>query len=104
MTASFVALYPRPDDADGFEAHFAAVHLPIVQRYPGVRSVSVTRLTGTPRGGPPDYHLLLVAEFASDEEMGAALRSDAGVESARDARAMKQRFGVAPVLLLGRDL
>jgi uncharacterized protein (TIGR02118 family) len=101
--ATFTALYEKPDDVEGFEEHYRTTHLPIVQSYPGVQSVTVTRFSGTPRGQAPAFHLMLVAQFASDEEMAAALRSDAGMASAKDAMAMAERFGVSPTMLLGAE-
>ncbi|MDP9406083.1 MAG: EthD family reductase [Actinomycetota bacterium] len=101
--ARFVALYERPDDVDGFEEHYRTTHLPLAQAWPGVRETRVTRFTGTPRGSAPAYYLQFEAEFDSDEEMAAALRSDAGMAAAKDAMAMAQRFGVTPVMLLGGE-
>ena len=73
-----------------------------MESWPGVQTIRVTRYSSTPRGGEPDFHLMISVEFTSDEDMAAALRSEAGMASARDAMAMKERFGVAPTMLLGR--
>ena len=102
--ARFVALYPMPEDPDGFDEHYASTHLPLAAAWPGVLSTTVTRFAATPRGTAPDYHLLFTAEFATDEEMAAALRSDAGLAAAQDARVMMEQFGVKPIMLLGGDL
>jgi uncharacterized protein (TIGR02118 family) len=101
--ATFVSLYRKPEDVEGFEAYFRDTHLPIVQRWPGIQATRIRRTTGTPRGGDAEFHLVVEVDFATDEEMAAALRSDAGMESARDARAMMERFGVAPTMMLARD-
>ena len=101
--ATFVSLYPKPDDVEGWEEHYRSVHIPIVERWPGVQSVRVTRFSSTPRGADAPYYLMAQVDFASDEEMAAALRSDAGVESARDAKAMAEQFGTTPTMLLGGD-
>jgi uncharacterized protein (TIGR02118 family) len=99
--ATFVALYEKPEDVAGFEDHFRTVHVDLMRRWPGVQSVTVTRFSGTPRGAAAPFHLMAVVTFASDEEMAAALRSDAGADAVRDAKATADRFGVAPVMLLG---
>ena len=99
--ATFVALYEKPEDTEAFEQHYRDVHMPILQRWPGVRSVEVVRLTSTPRGGEPPYHLMATATFDSVEQMQEALRSEAGAEAAQDARTMMERFGVGPAMLLG---
>ena len=101
--ATFVSLYPKPDDVEGWEEHYRSTHIPIVQRWPGVQSVRITRFSSTPRGTQAPYYLMAQVDFASDEEMAAALRSEAGVESARDARAMAERFGSTPTMLLGAE-
>ena len=101
--ARFVALYPTPADPDGFDEHYRTTHLPLVAAWPGVQSTTVTRFAATPRGTAPDYHLLIIAEFATDEEMAAALRSEAGTAAAQDARVMMEQFGVAPIMLLGDE-
>ncbi|MFP5356802.1 MAG: EthD family reductase, partial [Gemmatimonadota bacterium] len=41
-----IALYNVPDDPDAFDAHYREVHTPIVERYPNLREVRLTR----PRG------------------------------------------------------
>lgn len=101
--AKFVSVYEKPENVEGFEEHFRSTHLPIVQSWPGVQSVTVSRFTATPRRQPPAFHLMLVAEFATDEEMAASLRSESGMASAQDAKAMAEQFGVAPTMLLGED-
>lgn len=101
--ATFVVLYPRPDDVDGFEEHYRSVHMPILRTYPGATEVRVTRFSATPRGTAAPYHLLTEVEFDTDEEMAAALRSEQGAASARDAKAMAERFGITPAMMLGDD-
>jgi len=101
--AKFVALYANPDDAEGFEQHMRSTHIPICEQWPGVQQIRVTRFSSTPRGTDAPYHLMFEAEFTSDEEMAAALRSESGAESARDAKAMAQQYGVELTMLLGGD-
>ena len=102
--ATFVALYEKPEDPQGFEQHYRDVHRPILERWPGVRSVEVVRLTATPRGTEPAYYLMARATFDSTEQMQEALRSEAGTEAAQDARSMMEQFGVGPAMMLGDDL
>ncbi len=67
-------------------------------------AVRTRRFSATPRGGEPAYHLIVEADFVTDEEMAAALRSESGAASARDAMAMAEQFGVTPTMMLGTDL
>lgn len=101
--ATFVSLYPTPNDIEAWEEHFRSTHMPIVQRWPGIQSVRITRFSSTPRGTEPSFHLMAQIDFATDEEMAAALRSEAGAESAKDAMAMAQKFDSTPTMLLGGE-
>jgi uncharacterized protein (TIGR02118 family) len=46
-----IALYNQPDDQEAFDAHYRDVHAPIVERYPKLRSLRLTKLAGA--GGRP---------------------------------------------------
>jgi uncharacterized protein (TIGR02118 family) len=80
-----IALYNVPDDAAAFDAHYRDVHGPIVDRYPGIRDVRLTRPAGV-AGRPAPFHLMAEMSFDTDADLEAALISEAGVESARDLR------------------
>ncbi|MPZ73429.1 MAG: EthD family reductase [Nitriliruptorales bacterium] len=101
VMARFVALYPKPDDVEAFDEYYRTTHLPIAKSWPGMTAYTVTRFSATPRGTEAPYYLMAVAEWQTDEEMAAALRSDAGVASARDAKMMASQFGVTPTMMLG---
>ena len=102
--ATFVAVYTTPEDVEGFEEHYRATHLPLVESWPGVTGVTITRFAATPRGTPAPYYLMAQAHWPTDEEMAAALRSEAGMAAANDAKTMTDRFGVALEMMLGADL
>jgi uncharacterized protein (TIGR02118 family) len=99
----FIALYGKPDDADGFEEHYRRTHISIMERWPGVQSTHVSRVVGTPRGAEAPYHLVTDVAFASRDDFMQAMATDAGKESAQDARAMAERFGVELTMLLCED-
>jgi uncharacterized protein (TIGR02118 family) len=80
-----VALYNVPDDPDAFDAHYRDVHAPIVDRYPNVRSVRLTKPVGV-AGRPSPFHLMAEMTFDTDADLEAALASEAGIASARDLR------------------
>jgi uncharacterized protein (TIGR02118 family) len=80
-----VALYNVPDDPDAFDAHYRDVHAPIIDRYPNLRDVRLTKPVGVAGRAAP-YHLMAEMAFDTDADLDAALSSDAGVESARDLR------------------
>jgi uncharacterized protein (TIGR02118 family) len=101
--ATFVALYEKPADVEGFDEHYRTTHLPIAQSWPGVKNIRVVRFSSTPRGTESAHYLMFSAEWDTDEEMAAALRSDAGMAAAKDAMGIAEKFGVTPTMQLGSD-
>jgi uncharacterized protein (TIGR02118 family) len=80
-----IALYNVPEDPDAFDAHYRDVHTPIVSRYPNLRDVRLSKLSGV-GGRPSPYYLMAEMVFDSFGELDEALTSEAGAESARDLR------------------
>jgi uncharacterized protein (TIGR02118 family) len=80
-----IALYNQPDDPEAFDAHYRDVHTPIVRAYPKLRELSVSTPTGV-GGRPSPYYLMAEMTFDSQDDLNAALGSEAGIASARDLR------------------
>ena len=93
-----IALYSNPEDPAAFDAHYRDVHAPIVQRYPNLVSVRLTKADGI-GGRPAAYYLMAEMSFASRADLDDALASDAGRESGRDLR----NFAGAGVTLFVAD-
>ncbi|MGI8657247.1 MAG: EthD family reductase [Candidatus Limnocylindria bacterium] len=80
-----VVLYNQPDDADAFDAHYRDVHSPIVSRYPNLRDVRLSKLTGV-AGRDAAYYLMAEMLFDSAADLDEAVMSEAGAASAKDLR------------------
>jgi uncharacterized protein (TIGR02118 family) len=80
-----IALYSVPEDPEAFDAHYHDIHSPIVERYPNLRAVWLTRPQGV-AGRPSPFHLMAEMRFDTAVDLDAALMSEAGAESARDLR------------------
>ena len=93
-----IALYSQPDDPAAFDSHYRDVHTPIVNRYPNLRGVRLTKADGI-GDRPAAFYLLAEMRFDSRADLEAALASDAGRESGRDLR----NFASAGVSLLIAD-
>jgi len=78
-----IALYRRPSDTGEFDRHYDTVHTPLVQKYPGLRKLEITRVTGAPLGDAK-YYLMAEMYFDSKDAMDAALASVEGKAVARD--------------------
>ena len=93
-----IALYSQPEDPAAFDAHYRDVHAPIVQRYPNLVSMRLTKTDGI-GGRPAAYYVVAEMSFASRADLDDALASDAGRESGRDLR----NFAQAGVTLIVAD-
>jgi uncharacterized protein (TIGR02118 family) len=80
-----IVLYNEPEDRGAFDTHYREVHTPIVERYPRLRQLRVSRLEGV-GGRPSAYYLMAEMVFDSRADLEAAISSPAGVESGRDLR------------------
>jgi uncharacterized protein (TIGR02118 family) len=98
VSVRLIALYAPPEDPAAFDAHYRDVHAPIVQRYPGLRDLRLTRADGV-AGRAPAFYLMAEMAFDSRADLDAALASEAGIESGRDLRS----FAGAGVTLLVID-
>jgi uncharacterized protein (TIGR02118 family) len=84
-----IALYSAPADPEAFDAHYRDVHVPILNRYPNLREVKLSSPEGV-AGQPAPFYLMAEMVFDTDEDLAAALASDAGRESAKDLRNFAQ--------------
>ena len=84
MTVKLTVVYGTPDDKEGFEKHYMDVHVPIVQRWPGLQRVELSRVTGGPMGSPSPYYWMAELYFADEAALNEALGSPAGAEGGQD--------------------
>ncbi len=77
------ALFRKPSDTAEFDKHYDSIHTPLVKKYPGLRKLELTRITGAPIG---DTKFYLMAEMYWDTKtaMDSALGSTEGKAVARD--------------------
>jgi uncharacterized protein (TIGR02118 family) len=78
-----VALYRKPSDAESFDLHYDSIHTPLVRKYPGLRKLEITRITGAPIG-EAKFHLMAEMYFDSKDAMDKALASSEGKAVTRD--------------------
>jgi uncharacterized protein (TIGR02118 family) len=78
-----IALYRNPSDPAEFDKHYFDIHIPLVRKFPGLRKIEVTRVTGAPIG-EAKFHLMTEMYFDSRDAMDAALASSEGKAVTRD--------------------
>lgn len=94
-----VALYKKPDDVSSFDKHYAEVHAPLVRKMPGLRTMEVSKITGSAIGETPNY-LLCEMYFDSRDALDAALASPAGRAAGNDLMSFAAKY----VMLMYADV
>ncbi len=75
-------LFRQPQDVLEFETRWSNEFVPVVERMPGIRRVSVSRVIGGP-AGEVDLHLVHEFYFSDLEALQAAMASPAGQEAGK---------------------
>ena len=93
-----IALYNQPADPDLFRRHLRDVHLPIVARFPGLRSM---RFGFDLAAGdqPSPYFAAVQCDFDDKAALERALQSDPGQEAGADV----PNYALAGVTILTYD-
>ncbi len=78
-----IALYQKPADVDAFERHYAQVHIPLVEKIPGIRKTEWTRFLASPRGEAP-YYMMYEMYFDNMESYKAAMKSEENKAAGQD--------------------
>ena len=84
--ARVVVLYKKPTDPAAFDRYYAATHIPIAKRIPGLKKYDISKGPVATPAGPSEFHLVATLEF---DDMGAlqkALASPEGQAAGADLR------------------
>jgi uncharacterized protein (TIGR02118 family) len=81
--SKLVVLYKKPADPAHFEKHFRAVHMPLVEKMPGLRGFSFGPVTGLD-GAEGAYFWMFIGTFDSLKAINDALGSPAGQDVVAD--------------------
>lgn len=84
MTVKLVVLYTRPDDADAFDRHYLATHMPLVDRLPGLQRAETARFVAAADSGEQTYYRSAELYFADQGALAAAFGTDEGKATAAD--------------------
>jgi len=78
-----VALYKTPSDPEAFDKHYFGVHMPLVEKIPGLIKSEVSKLKALP-GTESSYYLITEMYYENMDSFNAAMASPEGKASARD--------------------
>lgn len=82
--AKLVVIYREPKDPAAFDAYYAATHVPLAQKIPGVKRYDVSTGPVTGPNGKTDVHLVATLYFGSLADLKAGLASPEGKAAAAD--------------------
>lgn len=78
--------YGQPQDPAGFDAHYAATHVPLVDKIPDLRRFEHGKVVGTPDGSTPPFYYLAELSFDDAEQLQAAMGSPEGQAAGADVQ------------------
>ncbi len=82
--ATLLVHYKTPKDPAAFDKYYAATHIPLAKKIPGLRSYRVSKgVVGTPAGAS-DIHMVATLTFDSLTALQAGLGSPEGAAAAGD--------------------
>ena len=84
MTVKLVVLYTQPGDPTAFDEHYLGVHVPLVEKMPGLQRFESGTFTAALDGGEQTYHRIAELYFADQAAMDAAFGSSEGAATAAD--------------------
>lgn len=70
-----IALYKKPADVEAFEQHYTQIHIPLIEKIPGIRKTEWSRITASPTGEAP-YYMLYEMYFDNIEAYKVAMKSE----------------------------
>lgn len=82
--ATLTALYHAPADPKAFDEYYAATHVPLIRRVPGLRALEVSRGPVMSLQGASPYHKVANLRFDTMADLKAAVVTAEGQEAAAD--------------------
>jgi uncharacterized protein (TIGR02118 family) len=82
--AEVVVLYKTPKDPVAFDKYYAATHIPLAKKMPGLRKYQVSQGPVATPAGPSAIHLIATLTFDSIEAVQKAFGSAEGEATAAD--------------------
>jgi uncharacterized protein (TIGR02118 family) len=82
--AEVVVLYKTPKDPEAFDKYYAATHIPLAKKMPGLRKYTVSRGPVATPAGPSGIHLIATLTFDDMASVQKAFGSPEGQAAAAD--------------------
>ena len=84
------ALYKKPSNIEAFHTHYDRVHIPLVEKVPGLLKAEVEMVTATYAGEKDGFYMLTRMYYENDESFKAAMKSPENAATGKDLRNFAQ--------------
>ena len=98
MTVKIVALWGTPNDVEGFEKDYAAIHLPLVAAIPGLKGATASKALNGP------YYRMAELVFTDADSLASALGSEEAGKVLADSGRLQEAFGAKLDVLTVEEL
>jgi len=78
-----VALYKIPENIEDFEKHYYEIHMPLVEKMPGLLKSEVSKLSPMP-GAENKYHMMAEMYFEDMDKLNESMASAEGRAAGKD--------------------
>ena len=94
--ARLIVLYKTPKDAAAFDRHYAATHIPLAKKIPGLRKYEISQGPVASPAGASGVHLVATLHF---DDMAAIQKAFASPEGQAAAADVQNNLGSADMLI-----
>jgi uncharacterized protein (TIGR02118 family) len=88
-----IALYKTPADIEQFEKHYFEVHMPFVEKIPGLLKTELSKLSGLP-GQESRFFMMAEMYFDNMDSLNEGMASPEGKAAGRDLMGFAKEYVV----------
>lgn len=92
-----VALYKIPENIEDFEKHYFEIHMPLVEKMPGLVKAEITKLAPMP-GAENKYHMMTEMYFEDMDKLNESMASPEGRAAGKDIMGFAKEY---VIMMLG---
>ena len=84
------ALYKKPSNTEAFHTHYNTVHMPLVEKVPGLLKAEAEMVTTIFAGEKDGFYMLARMYYQNEESFKAAMKSAENAATGKDLRNFAQ--------------
>jgi len=92
-----IAMYKTPSDITEFEKHYYEIHMPLIEKMPGLLRTEVSKISGMP-GQENKYYLMAEMYFENMDKLNESMASPEGKGAGKDLMSFAKDY---VIMMLG---